>query len=137
MATYPLQALLIILFFQVGERVRVILDCDDNTLSFEKNYEFLGVAFRGKISFMIATVDTSLVTKLLLYAINIAILVFAMFVPFYFLLQIPAVIKSLTLQTFGHVWSSCFSKVLQSQNKCLWDWTTQQCWIVVTKTNIS
>lgn len=33
---------------QVGERIRVILDCDDNTLSFEKNYEFLGVAFRGK-----------------------------------------------------------------------------------------
>lgn len=32
---------------QVGERIRVILDCDDNTLSFEKNYEFLGVAFRG------------------------------------------------------------------------------------------
>ncbi|CAH1397118.1 unnamed protein product [Nezara viridula] len=31
----------------VGERIRVILDCDDNTLSFEKNYEFLGVAFRG------------------------------------------------------------------------------------------
>lgn len=36
--------------YQVGERIRVILDCDDNTLSFEKNYEFLGVAFRGKIS---------------------------------------------------------------------------------------
>lgn len=33
---------------QVGERIRVILDCDDNTLSFEKNYEFLGVAFRGQ-----------------------------------------------------------------------------------------
>lgn len=33
---------------QVGERIRVILDCEDNTLSFEKNYEFLGVAFRGK-----------------------------------------------------------------------------------------
>lgn len=33
--------------FQVGERIRVILDCDDNTLAFEKNYEFLGVAFRG------------------------------------------------------------------------------------------
>ena len=27
---------------QVGERIRVILDCDDNTLAFEKNYEFLG-----------------------------------------------------------------------------------------------
>ena len=25
----------------------MILDCEDNTLSFEKNYEFLGVAFRG------------------------------------------------------------------------------------------
>lgn len=36
--------------YQVGERIRVILDCDDNTLSFEKNYEFLGVAFRGKFS---------------------------------------------------------------------------------------
>lgn len=35
--------------YQVGERIRVILDCDDNTLSFEKNYEFLGVAFRGNI----------------------------------------------------------------------------------------
>ena len=32
---------------QVGERIRVILDCDDNTLAFERNYEFLGVAFRG------------------------------------------------------------------------------------------
>ena len=29
---------------QVGERIRVILDCDDNTLAFEKNYEFLGNA---------------------------------------------------------------------------------------------
>ena len=27
---------------QVGERIRVILDCEDNTLAFEKNYEFLG-----------------------------------------------------------------------------------------------
>eukprot|EP00095_Tigriopus_kingsejongensis_P000227 maker-scaffold55_size446313-snap-gene-2.12 protein:Tk00227 transcript:maker-scaffold55_size446313-snap-gene-2.12-mRNA-1 annotation:"f-box spry domain-containing protein 1" len=35
------------LVFQVGERIRVILDCDDNTLAFERNYEFLGVAFRG------------------------------------------------------------------------------------------
>ena len=35
------------LYFQVGERIRVILDCDDNTLAFERNYEFLGVAFRG------------------------------------------------------------------------------------------
>lgn len=35
--------------YQVGERIRVILDCDDNTLSFEKNYEFLGVAFRGML----------------------------------------------------------------------------------------
>ena len=32
----------------MGERIRVILDCDDNTLAFERNYEFLGVAFRGK-----------------------------------------------------------------------------------------
>lgn len=37
---------------QVGERIRVILDCDDNTLSFEKNYEFLGVAFRGMYSIL-------------------------------------------------------------------------------------
>lgn len=35
----------IIMFYfslQVGERIRVILDCEDNTLAFEKNYEFLG-----------------------------------------------------------------------------------------------
>lgn len=38
---------------QVGERIRVILDCDDNTLSFEKNYEFLGVAFRGMTFYLI------------------------------------------------------------------------------------
>ena len=30
------------IIFQVGERIRVILDCEDNTLAFEKNYEFLG-----------------------------------------------------------------------------------------------
>lgn len=34
--------------YQVGERIRVILDCEDKTLSFEKNFEFLGVAFRGE-----------------------------------------------------------------------------------------
>ena len=33
--------------YQTGERLRVILDADDHTLSFERNYEFLGVAFRG------------------------------------------------------------------------------------------
>lgn len=33
--------------YQTGERLRVILDCDLHTLSFERNYEFLGVAFRG------------------------------------------------------------------------------------------
>ena len=33
--------------YQTGERLRVILDCDQNTLCFERNYEFLGVAFRG------------------------------------------------------------------------------------------
>lgn len=51
MRNYAFIGLTIILFvfFQVGERIRVILDCDDNTLSFEKNYEFLGVAFRGKL----------------------------------------------------------------------------------------
>ena len=31
----------------MGERIRVILDCEDKTLSFERGYEFLGVAFRG------------------------------------------------------------------------------------------
>lgn len=36
--------------YQVGERIRVILDCDDNTLSFEKKDEFLGVAFRGRVT---------------------------------------------------------------------------------------
>ena len=39
-----------ICYFQVGERIRVILDCDDNTLAFERNYEFLGVAFRGNFT---------------------------------------------------------------------------------------
>ena len=34
----------------MGERIRVILDCDDNTLAFERNYEFLGVAFRGEVA---------------------------------------------------------------------------------------
>ncbi|XP_026487697.1 F-box/SPRY domain-containing protein 1 [Vanessa tameamea] len=33
--------------YQVGERIRVILDCEGHTLSFERNHEFLGVAFRG------------------------------------------------------------------------------------------
>lgn len=42
--------------YQVGERIRVILDCDDNTLSFEKNFEFLGVAFRGKRVFYFSIV---------------------------------------------------------------------------------
>ncbi|XP_062377524.1 F-box/SPRY domain-containing protein 1 isoform X1 [Sardina pilchardus] len=31
----------------IGERIRVILDMDDKTLSFERGFEFLGVAFRG------------------------------------------------------------------------------------------
>ena len=49
-----------VFLFQVGERIRVILDCDDNTLAFERNYEFLGVAFRGKIlKFLIHCVPTS------------------------------------------------------------------------------
>lgn len=38
---------ILFVFVKVGERIRVILDCDDNTLAFERNYEFLGVAFRG------------------------------------------------------------------------------------------
>ena len=42
----------LILILKVGERIRVILDCDDNTLAFERNYEFLGVAFRGKVVFL-------------------------------------------------------------------------------------
>ena len=33
--------------YQQGERIRVILDCDRHTLAFEKNYEFLGIAFVG------------------------------------------------------------------------------------------
>lgn len=33
--------------YQTGERIRLLLDCDRHTLSFEKNYEFLGVAFVG------------------------------------------------------------------------------------------
>lgn len=39
--------------YQVGEKIKVILDCDDNTLSFEKNYEFLGVAFRGELFYFL------------------------------------------------------------------------------------
>jgi len=37
------------LFFppQVGEKITVVLDMEDNTLTFERDYEFLGVAFRG------------------------------------------------------------------------------------------
>ena len=42
--------LLILHSLQVGEKIRVILDCDDNTLAFERNYEFLGVAFRGEFN---------------------------------------------------------------------------------------
>lgn len=45
--------------YQIGERIRVILDCDDNTLSFEKNYEFLGVAFRGKATLQRTTCPTN------------------------------------------------------------------------------
>ncbi|CAJ0957403.1 unnamed protein product [Ranitomeya imitator] len=33
--------------YQIGERIRVILDMEDKTLAFERGYEFLGVAFRG------------------------------------------------------------------------------------------
>lgn len=42
-----LQLDLIIIFSQIGERIRVILDMEDKTLAFERGYEFLGVAFRG------------------------------------------------------------------------------------------
>ena len=34
-------------FLQVGEKIRVILDMEDNYVAFERGYEFLGVAFRG------------------------------------------------------------------------------------------
>ena len=34
-------------FPQVGDKIRVILDMEDNYLAFERGYEFLGVAFRG------------------------------------------------------------------------------------------
>ena len=48
-----------VFLFQVGERIRVILDCDDNTLAFERNYEFLGVAFRGKfLKFLISFLNS-------------------------------------------------------------------------------
>lgn len=33
--------------YQIGERIRAILDCENYTLSFERGHEFLGVAFRG------------------------------------------------------------------------------------------
>ncbi|XP_077291765.1 F-box synaptic protein isoform X2 [Arctopsyche grandis] len=33
--------------YQVGETIRVILDCENKTLSFERGYEFLGIAFKG------------------------------------------------------------------------------------------
>jgi F-box protein 45 len=33
--------------YHTGEKLRVILDCDLHTLCFERDYEFLGVAFRG------------------------------------------------------------------------------------------
>ena len=44
-----------VIAWKVGERIRVILDCDDNTLAFERNYEFLGVAFRGKSTYSYST----------------------------------------------------------------------------------
>lgn len=47
MGLLQIEVIAIYCCLQVGERIRVILDCEDNTLSFEKNYEFLGVAFRG------------------------------------------------------------------------------------------
>lgn len=61
---YLVQSALPFAIFQVGERIRVILDCDDNTLAFEKNYEFLGVAFRGtvwdkNINFMMIRISVS------------------------------------------------------------------------------
>jgi F-box protein 45 len=33
--------------YEIGEKITVILDCDEHTLSFEKGYIFLGVAFKG------------------------------------------------------------------------------------------
>ena len=41
----------------MGERIRVILDCDDNTLAFERNYEFLGVAFRGECKISLSNIN--------------------------------------------------------------------------------
>lgn len=31
--------------YQTGDRLRIILDCDSQTLAFERDYEFLGIAF--------------------------------------------------------------------------------------------
>lgn len=50
----------------MGERIRVILDCDDNTLSFEKNYEFLGVAFRGEYFFLCLVLNVILIYVIVL-----------------------------------------------------------------------
>lgn len=40
----------------------MILDCENNTLSFERNYEFLGVAFRGiflyKVLYYVSVLST-------------------------------------------------------------------------------
>ena len=33
--------------FQVGEKITVILDMEDCTLSFERDYQFLGIAFKN------------------------------------------------------------------------------------------
>ena len=31
--------------YQTGDRLRIILDCESQTLAFERDYEFLGIAF--------------------------------------------------------------------------------------------
>lgn len=36
--------------FQVGEKIRVVLNCELGTLAFERNYEFLGIAFKSKFN---------------------------------------------------------------------------------------
>jgi F-box protein 45 len=53
--------------YQVGEKIKVILDCDAHCLAFEKNNEFLGVAFRnlpGKKLFPTITVSVDFLENL-------------------------------------------------------------------------
>jgi hypothetical protein len=45
--------------YQVGEKIKVILDCESHCLAFEKNNEFLGVAFRGLFPGLFKIEDTT------------------------------------------------------------------------------